>query len=242
MYPLNTPLSHSHSALFVGTRVLGALVAAWLSGCATSLPSETTVQGPYLAKPLGRPTYVERVETGSLFNPQMTTLYSGRAKPRNIGDTLKVDISETIKASSTVANQGSRESEFSSTGPGSSEGAFFADLLNQDMSASGSTRFKGNGSQSSNNSFAAQIAATVVNVLPNGHLVVAGERSVGLNRESNTLRFSGIVDPMDVNERNVVQSKNVVNARLEVVANGDMADTTRRTWLQKVLTNTLAVW
>lgn len=59
------------------------------------------------------------------------------------------------------------------------------------------------------------MAVTVINVLPNGHLLVAGERSMGLNGGVSTLRFSGIVNPRDIGPGNVVASADVVNANLE---------------------------
>jgi flagellar L-ring protein precursor FlgH len=79
-------------------------------------------------------------------------------------------------------------------------------------------------------------------VLSNGNLVVAGERSIALNGGISTMRFSGIVDPMDLNDSNIVASSDVVNARLEVVAQGDASESSKRTWLQRVMNSNLSVW
>ncbi len=221
--------------------IFAALCASLATGCA-STPS-TIVQGPLTAPPLSRPASVERVNTGSLFQPGMASLYSGRQKPRNIGDTLKVDISENLRASNTVKNDMSRESAFSSKGPGNADPAnLLSGLMNQNISGSGSTSFKGDGSTKNDSSFTGQLAASVINVLANGNLVVAGERSIALSGSVSTMRFSGVVDPKDIKEGNVIISSDVVNARLEVVSQGDVADSTTRNWLQRVLTNNLAVW
>ena len=223
--------------------LFGTIVCASLmAGCA-STPS-TIIQGPVTAQPIARPAYVERVNTGSLFQSNTASLFSNRRKPRSIGDTLKVDISESLSASNTVKTETGRESALFSKGPGSSSSPYslVSGLLNQDATASGSNSFKGNGTAKNDSSFTGQLAASVINVLANGNLVVAGERSISLNGSLSTMRFSGIVDPNDFKDGNVIASSDVVKARLEVVGQGDVSDSATRSWLQRVLTNTLSVW
>ena len=82
----------------------------------------------------------------------------------------------------------------------------------------------------------------MINVLPNGHLVVAGERSVAMNGGTSTLRFSGIVNPRDIRAGNVVASADAVNARVELVGQGDVSEAATRNWLQRVLTSSMTVW
>jgi len=224
---------------WAGVLVGGSL----LVGCAGTPTS--IVQGPTTALPISLPpAYVERPATGSLFQPGMTSasLFTGRRKPRNIGDTLKIDISESLNASNTVNNESNRQSALSSKGPGNAPDSLISGLLNQNISASGSNSFKGNGTSKNNSSFTAQLAASVINVLANGNLVVAGERSMSLNGGVSTLRFSGIADPKDIKDGNIILSSDVVNARLEVVGQGDVSEGSTRNWLQRVLNNTLSVW
>jgi flagellar L-ring protein precursor FlgH len=114
--------------------------------------------------------------------------------------------------------------------------------LNQNDSASGSSSFNGNGTSKNDSSFNGQLAASVINVLANGHLIIAGERTIALQGNGSTLRFSGVVDPKDIKDGNVIQSSDVVNARLEMVGQGDVSDASSRNWLQRVLTNSLAIW
>ena len=70
----------------------------------------------------------------------------------------------------------------------------------------------------------------------------AGERNVGLNKGVNTLRFSGIVNPRDIRPGNLVSSRDVVNASLESVAQGDVSEASSRSWLQRVLARSLSIW
>jgi flagellar L-ring protein precursor FlgH len=160
-----------------------------------------------------------------------------------VGDTLKVDISETLSASSTVKTDIARDSAFTSKGTGNaSAGTLLAPWLNQNDSASGSSTFKGNGTSKNDSNFNGQLAASVVNVLANGNLVIAGERTIAMQGNGSTLRFSGVVDPKDIKDGNVIQSADVVNARLEMVGQGDVSESSSRNWIQRVLTNSLAIW
>lgn len=220
---------------------LAVALLCGVAGCA--FQAEPVVQGPLFVPPVAPHAAVERLPTGSLFQPQVDALFTGRRKPASIGEVLKVDISESLSASSTVKSNLGRETALASKGPGNaSEGALLKDLLNQNISASGNSSFKGNGSAQNDSSFSGQIATSVINVLANGNLVVAGERAIALNGNRSTLRFSGVVDPRDIKDGNVVQSRDVVNARVEVLGQGDLADGTSRNWLQRIFNNSLSVW
>lgn len=220
------------------------LALIWLSACASSPPS--LMQGPLIAPPLQPANYVERVHNGAIYQAHLNTsaLFSSDRKPRQIGDTLKVDIAESLRASQKLATGTSRDNKLAVKGPGSGgkTGGLINALLNADATASGSDAFTGSGNTENSSSFNAQLAASVINVLPNGHLLVAGERSMAFNGGVSTLRFSGVVDPQDIKLGNIVASTDVVNARLEVVGRGDVSDAASRSWLQRVLTKSLSVW
>lgn len=66
--------------------------------------------------------------------------------------------------------------------------------------------FRGQGDTLAKNDFKSNITAIVTDVLPNGHLVVAGEKQVGVNRSVDVLRFSGIVDPRRLAPGSVIDS------------------------------------
>jgi flagellar L-ring protein precursor FlgH len=214
--------------------------ALGLAACSSDPP---LVVPPYLATPTQRPAQVERVRTGSLYPTSGASLFSGRQKPRNVGDVLKVDIAESLKVNNSVKSDLSRSSAFSSKGDGKANGSnWLSGLINQDISGAGKTNFSAEGSASNDSSFKGQIAASVINVLPNGNLLIAGERAIGQSGDVNILRFSGLVDPADIKDGNIVVSSDVVNARLEILGKGDMADTTRRNWIQRLVNSNLSAW
>lgn len=215
-----------------------------LVGCSST---PTIVQGPLTVPPVAPPTYLERTNPGSLFQPDapVASLFSGQKLARQVGDKLKVDISESFASQSKVATETSRENAVASKGPGQgakSVGGFFGELLDLNASAAGSDSFKGDGNTEQSGKFTGQIAVQVINVLPNGHLVIAGERAVAFNKGVTRMRFSGVVSPGDIRAGNMVASSDVVNARLETAGDGDVSEASSRSWLQRVLTKTLTVW
>lgn len=227
------------SSCFQYPMVIFAL-SSLLGGCSSPPP---VVPGPLTAAPIALPANLERFNTGSLYKASAGSLYNGRRKPKAVGDTLKVDIAESLSASSSVKTDLARESGFTSKGTGNATpDSLLSPWFNQNDSASGSSKFKGNGSSKNDSSFNGQLAASVINVLANGNLVIAGERTISMQGNGSTLRFSGVVDPKDIKDGNVIQSADVVNARLEMVGQGDVSDVSSRSWLQRVLTQSLANW
>ena len=219
-------------------------VAGVMAGCSSPQP---LVQGPVSVRPVPPPSYAERTVTGGIYRSNMNnvSLFSDQRKPQAIGDTIKVDISEALDASSVVNSVNSRENAVASKGPGmnsNSLGSLLKGLANMDATASGSDSFTGKGNSQNTAKFNARLSAYVINVLSNGNLVVAGERSMSFNGTLNTLRFSGVVNPLDIKAGGIVASGDVVDAKTELVGNGGTADTASRSWLQKLLTDGLAVW
>jgi len=163
-------------------------------------------------------------------------LFSSQQKPYAIGDTLKVDISEALSASSKVTSDSGGVNTVKSVGPGAKNlsGALgsIADLT---ANASGSNTFTGKGDSSNASQFTGHIVAYVVNVLPNGNLLVAGQRSLAFNSGVMTMRFSGVVNPIDIKAGGIIASGDVADAELELLGNGAAVDTQRPNWLQKLL-------
>jgi flagellar L-ring protein precursor FlgH len=218
------------------------MCSVWLAGCAGPPP---LVTGPTTAQANVPNWAAERTNTGSIYqaNANSAWLFADQRKPRNIGDTLKIDIAESMSGSSQVATDTSRDNKVAAKGPGTGGGSgLWAGLLNMNSSASGSDAYKGNGKTENNQALKGKIAASVINVLPNGNLVVAGERAIAMNGGVSTLRVSGVVNPADIQPGGVVASSDVVDARIEQVGGGDVADTTQRSWLQRFFTKNLQVW
>ena len=100
-----------------------------------------------------------------------------------------------------------------------------------------SNKFDGKGTTSANNNFTGSITATVIEVLPNGHLIVSGEKQIGLSKSVDVLRFSGQVDPYTIQPGNTVLSTQVANVRIEQRGRGATADAHAVGWLSRFFLN-----
>jgi len=80
--------------------------------------------------------------------------------------------------------------------------------------------FNGEAKQNSGSDVRASIAVVVVDVQPNGNLVIAGARQVTVNDETRTLKISGLVRVLDVTPNNTVNSAQVADARIAITGEG----------------------
>ncbi|BEV18081.1 flagellar basal body L-ring protein FlgH [Herbaspirillum sp. DW155] len=201
-------------------RLAGAsALAILLSACSSPDPM---VAGPTSVRPAYPVANVEN--NGAIFRVSSAQLFE-EPTTYNVGDIIKINISESLSSSNKAATNNSRATTLSQKGPGTSAplGGLFSPLYNADYSANGSNTFKGSGDSSSTNTMTGTLMVSIVEVLPNRNLVVAGEKRIGVNGNANTLRFSGVVRKRDI-VGGVVDSANVADARLEQVGGGTVAD------------------
>jgi flagellar L-ring protein precursor FlgH len=107
--------------------------------------------------------------------------------------------------------------------------------------ASTTASSEGSGSTENSNNFSGSITVVVKQVLPNGHLVVAGEKQIGVNQNIDVLRFSGQVDPRAIQSGNTVPSAALANVRLEQRGRGAAAEAQAMGWLQRFFINVLPI-
>lgn len=79
------------------------------------------------------------------------------------------------------------------------------------------------------------VSVTVQEVLPGGHLRVAGVQSVTVNQELQRVTLEGLVRPVDISDGNVVQSTRIADARITYVGEGDVTERGRRSWWRQLL-------
>lgn len=95
--------------------------------------------------------------------------------------------------------------------------------------------YKGDGQYERKDRFTARITATVLEVKPNGTLVLEARKSVKSNSEEAAIVLSGLCRPDDVSKNNTVQSSQLANLTLTVVNSGDVRDSARKGLIPKVL-------
>jgi flagellar L-ring protein precursor FlgH len=107
------------------------------------------------------------------------------------------------------------------------------------VGGSSANTFEGKGNTENTNTFSGSITATVIEVLPNGHLVVSGEKQVGVNQNVDVLRFSGTVDPRNIQSGSVVSSTQVANARIQSRGRGAQDEAQTVGWLSRFFLSVL---
>lgn len=141
-------------------------------------------------------------------------------RARNVGDILTITIQEqhSVKNQEQVQRRNDSSLAARLEAYSLSEDTFKATLPRIDVRKE--SDFQGESRQNSGSEVRASIAVVVVDVQPNGNLVVAGTRSVTVNDETRTLRISGLVRALDVSPNNTVGSAMVADARISILGEG----------------------
>lgn len=172
---------------------------------------------------------------GSIFQAGRSVRLFEDNKAFRIGDVLSVTLSESTNASKSAATNTAKDDEIDigatailgSAGPSINGNQVLSNILD------GSRTFAGSGDSAQSNSLTGEIAVMVTDVLPNGNLVVRGEKLIGLNQGSEFIRISGLVRPMDVSSANTVTSRKIANARIYYGGGGVVAESNSKGWLSR---------
>ena len=106
-------------------------------------------------------------------------------------------------------------------------------LTRASVEGNSTNAFAGKGATENSNDFFGSITVLVTDVLPNGHLLVAGEKQIGVNANVDVLRFSGQVDPRAIQTGNSVASAQIANVRIEQRGRGAQGDAQQIGWLAR---------
>lgn len=208
-----------------------AFISIVLTGCATSQkPIPDSDYAPVRAvssQPLP-------IETGSIFRTGYEVALFEDTKARNVGDILTIFLQENTNATKRASTNTKKESDLGLPNPtimgkGITNGG--ENLLEFDIQADRS--FKGEGDSSQSNSLSGTISVTVAEVLPNGNLMIRGEKLLTLNQGVEHIRISGMIRPDDIGPDNTIPSSKIANAKIIYGGEGVLAESNTKGWLQK---------
>ena len=166
---------------------------------------------------------------GSLWSSPATMAdLAADVRARTTGDMVTIVVREQASAVSTGQTKTSRSSSAkaainSLAGPLSSTG----NLANL-ASLNSATALDGEGTTLRQTTLTTTITARVVDVLPNGYLVVEGSKTLAVNSENQVITLRGVVRPADLTNANIVQSGNVAQMELKINGKGVVNDVIRR--------------
>lgn len=218
-----------------GSIIFGAalLLCVVLGGCST-VP-ESIVQRPTTARP--QPV-IAAPANGTIFQADAYRPLFEDRRPRRIGDSLTVAINENTSASKAAASSGAKSSSLVA-GITSLFGLSAGALQRSEVSAKSDGKFEDRGAVNSSNNFSGVIAVTVVDVLPNGNLVVSGEKQIALDKGAEFIRLSGIVTPDTITTGNVVSSTQVADVRVEYRTNSRIDAAEVSIWIARFFLSVL---
>ncbi|WP_371867854.1 flagellar basal body L-ring protein FlgH [Pseudoduganella rivuli] len=188
-------------------------VAAMLALAACGTTPTSIVQQPTTARPLTM-AQMQAPTNGAIFQQQSYRPHFEDRRARHVGDVLNLVITEKTAAVKAGATSGSKSGSMAFAVPGPLVGN-----LGANVSTSGSSKFADADNQSASNTFTGNMGVTVVEVLPNGNLIVAGEKQIAMNKGTEFIRFSGMVNPDSITTGNSVLSTAVADARVEYRTN-----------------------
>jgi flagellar L-ring protein FlgH len=233
------------AARAVAITMVAATIAATLCGCETMSEKLNKRPPVDVAQPTAirpQPIPVSTVNNGSIFQAgQYRPLFEDH-RARLVGDTITVQIVEKVSATqsstSSIDKSGGVAAGITAI-PGFAANSFTAPRAT--IGATSSNTFAGKGSTENTNDFSGTITATVIEVLPNGHLMISGEKQIGVNHNVDVLRFSGQVDPRAIQAGNSVASAQIANVRIEQRGKGQQADAQGIGWLGRFFLNVLPI-
>ncbi|SFN54436.1 flagellar L-ring protein precursor FlgH [Formivibrio citricus] len=212
----------------------------FLSLLLVACTAPSVITQPTTAKP--HPASLAQVNNGAIYQPGSAKLLFEEPVARYVGDTLIVTIEENLATANKTNTSSSRTGSYSMTNSGASSlhlPTALEQLLNASPSGSSSNKSDGKGETSNTNTFKGTLAVTVVETLPNGNLVVGGEKRVNVNGEINNLRLTGVVNPKDIKAGNTISSTRIADARIEQVGEGVIADANTIAWLLRFFLSVL---
>jgi len=157
-------------------------------------------------------------------------------KARYVDDMVTIVVSESTQALASADAKNSRDTSLS---------AGFDTMMGLEKkikelpnlaNGKSSSSFEGKGSTTRATTLETTLTARVIDVLPNGYLVVEGMREIRVNNENQSLYLTGVVRPEDVSSANTVLSSSIAQMSVRVQGRGVVSQSTNPGWLYKILT------
>ncbi len=207
-------------------------VLLFLSACTvgpTPMPDD-----PEYAPVLAHTKNIPKANPGGIYQPGFgVALFTDRRATR-VGDLIIIVLNESTSAQKSGKTEIKKDTdlEFNAarvldTLPSFKNLGLLTDLEQK-------RDFAGESTSDQSNSLRGSIAVTVSEVLPNGLLVVRGEKWLTLNKGKEYIRIRGIIRQSDVNPDNTISSTKVADARITYSGTGDLADSNDMGWVSRV--------
>ncbi len=176
---------------------------------------------------LALPGLLAAQSAGSLFVPGGRLVnFVHDADASQVGDLVTIVVNESTSALASGVTNSSRKTSASSniTSLYGATGAKLANLLG----TAGDQELAGTGQTARTMTIATTISARVIQVTPNGSMLVEGVKNIGVNSEKQTITLQGLIRPVDLTTGNTINSVQVANLSIKVDGKGVVGDAIRR--------------
>lgn len=176
-----------------------------------------------------------RVSGGGLYNTQYQWSLMQDRRAYRVGDILTVRLDESTQSSKQARTNFGKKNDVE-IGVPSALGQTFDELSG---SLSGKRNFNGNATSAQQNMLRGSISVAVHKVLPNGVLVIRGEKWLTLNQGDEYMRVTGLVRADDIERDNSISSQRIANARISYAGRGALSDANSAGWLTRFFNHPL---
>jgi flagellar L-ring protein precursor FlgH len=168
----------------------------------------------------------------SLYSPSAPNLFLFRdLRARNVNDIVNIVVVENSTASNSANTATQKKGDASITTPNY---LFGIKVPANPLTLGSATDFTGTGSTTRSGQLNASISARVVEVLPNGDLVIEGRKEVTINREHQILAVRGTVRQYDISAADTVLSTSIANMEINFDGKGIVSDANKPALLSKI--------
>jgi flagellar L-ring protein precursor FlgH len=208
-----------------------AAAAALLQACSILPRDEDPTSGIDYRPPAwpdAGPAAASPLASGTIFNPAGSFDLFMDLRARAVGDILTIQLVERTDASKQSSSSAAKDSSVETAVPlfaGKVPTANGLPFLSNE--ATGTRSFDGKADASQSNSLDGSITVTVAERLPNGNLLVRGEKLININQGEEYIRLQGIIRPVDIGPKNSIPSTKVADAKISYSGKGHLADSNK---------------
>ena len=179
-------------------------------------------------------------QSQSLWNDSTSRSIFSDKRSLTVGDILTIAISENTTANQNNETSTERKSSLAAAitaflYPAGATAALTKNGSLPAMAYNSDHVHDGKGQITDSQTIVAQIAVRIIDVTPNGNLVVEGKRDTSFSNEHQTIVLRGMVRPDDVAGNNTVFSYNVADATIQIVGKGAVSDSQNKGWFNRIL-------
>lgn len=169
---------------------------------------------------------------GSLFTPSGRLADPARdVRAGEIGDIVTILVNDSASAIAKGVTDSSRKSSVAGSITGLAGFTKTGSRLSNLAGATGNQQLQGQGQTSRNMTISTTVSARVVDVTPNGSLVIEGSKNIGVNSEKQTVLLRGMVRPSDLTPANTVTSNQVADLSIQINGKGVVGDAVKRPFI-----------